>query len=81
MSCILYLVDNGEIKEERVKGQDVGFMLEQGYFGSYKDAEDSLKPSGLSDDEVKELAKEAGIKIGRKGVKTLMKELGLDDAD
>lgn len=82
MSSILYRLQDGEVVEERVKGEDVGFMLTQGYASSpeqlaKRTKADTNNTGKLSDAEIKAAAKEAGIKVGRKSIKTLIKELGL----
>ena len=82
MSSILYRLHDGEVVEERVKGEDVGFMLTQGYASSpeqlaKRTKADTNNTGKLSDAEIKAAAKEAGIKVGRKSIKTLIKELGL----
>lgn len=82
MSCILYKFENGKPVEERVKAIDVAHLLENGYSSTLEqiakrkevDTNDSGK---LSDAEIKAAAEEAGIKIGRKSIKTLKKELGI----
>ncbi len=82
MSCILYKFENGKMVEERVKAIDVAYLLDNGYSSSpeqlYKRQEVDTNNSGkLSDAEIKIAAEDAGIKIGRKSIKTLRKELGI----
>ncbi|HHZ69595.1 MAG TPA: hypothetical protein EYN54_04780 [Methylococcaceae bacterium] len=82
MSCILYkLVDDKPVKES-VKAIDVAHLLENGYSSTpeqlIKRKEVDTNNSGkLSDAEIKAAAAEAGIKVGKKSIKTLKKELGL----
>lgn len=82
MSCLLYRLVDGEIITERVKGEDVGQLLTQGYSSTpnqlkAREEADTNGSGKLSDAEVKEAARVAGIKIGRKSIKTLKSELGL----
>lgn len=82
MSCILYTRTDGEITLERVKAADVSSLLKKGYASTPEQLEkfESVDTNGtgkLSDAEIKEAAKKAGIKIGRKSIKTLRKELEL----
>tara|TARA_R110002020_G_scaffold467655_1_gene691384 strand:+ start:18696 stop:18944 length:249 start_codon:yes stop_codon:yes gene_type:complete len=82
MSCLLYRLIDGEVVSERVKGEDVGSLLTQGYSSSIeqlkvRDAADTNDSGKLSDAEVKQAAMKAGLKIGRKSIKTLKNELGL----
>ena len=82
MSCILYkLVDDKPVKES-VKAVDVACLLNNGYASTpeqlIKRKEVDTNNSGkLSDAEIKAAAVEAGIKIGKKSIKTLKKELSL----
>lgn len=82
MSCILYCYVDDKIESVRVNGSEVDTLLTQGYASSpeqlSKRKEADTNGTGkLSDAEVKAVAKEAGIKVGRKSIKTLKKELGL----
>ena len=82
MSCILYCYTDDGIESVRVNGSEVGELLTKGYASSIeqltKRKEADTNGTGkLSSDEVKEAAKKAGIKVGRKSIKTLKKELGL----
>lgn len=82
MSCILYKFENGNAVPERVKAIDVGYLLNNGYSSTpeqlLKRKEVDTNNSGkLSDAEVKAAAESAGIRLGRKSIKTLKKELGI----
>ncbi len=82
MSSILYRKENDEIIQERVRGEDVAYLLTVGYASTIEqlDKREKADTNGsgkLSDSEIKEAAKEANIKVGRKSIKTLKKELGL----
>ena len=82
MSCILYKFENGKPVQESVKAIDVAYLLENGYSSTpeqlLKRAEVDTNNTGkLSDAEVKIAAEDAGIKLGRKSIKTLKKELGI----
>lgn len=76
MSTILYHLVKGNTVSERCNPLDVPELLKSGYSVS-KDLNKSSAKADLSDDEIKELAKTADIKIGRKSIKTLKKELEL----
>lgn len=82
MSSILFIERDGQIVKENVNSEEVGYLLTVGYASTpeqlTKRAEVDTNDSGkLSDTEIKAAAKEAGITIGRKTIKTLTKELGL----
>ena len=82
MSCILYKFVDGNPVQERVKAIDVANLLENGYSSTpeqlLKHKEVDTNGTGkLSDAEIKAAAEKAGIKTGRKSIKTLKKELGL----
>lgn len=82
MATILFTTVDGEVVSERCNAVDVDHLLKNGYATSEDallkakaiDTNDSGK---LSDAEIKTAAKEAGIKIGRKSIATLKKELGI----
>lgn len=80
MSTILYHTVEGNVVSERCNPLDVPELLKAGY-SLTKEIDLSDEEINLSkehsDDEIKELAKSAGIKIGRKSIKTLRKELEL----
>ena len=78
MSCILYSKENGEIVEHRVRAIEVSKLLKSGYKATKEEFVDTNKSGKLSTSEIKAAAKEAGITIGRKSIKTLKAELGLD---
>lgn len=62
MSAILYKLVDGELKQERVNPLDVANLLENGYFASPELAKVDKNESGkLSNDEIREAAKAAGI--------------------
>ena len=81
MTCILYRLVDGEIEVSRHQGDQVAALLDEGYSAALKGIKtkkaDTNNSGKLSSEEVKAAAKEAGITIGRKSVKTLMKELGI----
>ena len=82
MSCILYCYVGDQIATVRVNGAEVGDLLTKGYASSpeqlaKRKKADTNNTGKLSDAEIKAAAKEAGIKVGRKSIKTLIKELGL----
>lgn len=82
MSCILYCYVDGKVETIRVNGSEVGELLTKGYAStpeqlSKRKEADTNGTGKLSTEEIKEAAKKAGIKIGRKSIKTLKKELGL----
>lgn len=75
-----YLFHMVEDKPERVlvEALQVEGMLAAGYCVCAEDLNTSTEESEeLTIDEVKELAIAAGITVGRKGIKTLKKELGI----
>ena len=79
MATILYN-SNGEA--ERCNPLDVANLIKSGYSTSLEQSEkkkevDTNGTGLISDSEVKEAAKKANIKIGRKSIATLKKELGL----
>lgn len=82
MSVILYKLVNGKPEKELCDPLMIDSLLKSGYS---LDAEkllnqvkaDTNGTGKLSDAEVKEAAKLAGIVIGRKSIKTLKKELNL----
>lgn len=73
MSCILYKLENGKPVLEKVKAIDVAHLLENGYSAT---PEQLLKRKS-SDAKIKSAALSAGIKVGKKPIKTLKKELGI----
>ena len=82
MSCILYKLKNGNPVQERVKAVDVAYLLNNGYAPTpeqllKREEVDTNNSGKLSDAEIKTAAAEAGIRIGKKSIKTLKKELGL----
>ncbi len=82
MSSILYRLENGEVVEERVDSVSVAHLLKNGYASNPQQLlnrieADTNETGKLSDEEVKEAAKKAGIRIGRKSIKTLKAELNL----
>lgn len=82
MSVILYKYYNSKIVSEKCEPVNIDELLKSGYATSpdalVKQKKADTNNSGkLSDSEIKEAAKEAGIKIGRKTIATLKKELGL----
>lgn len=82
MSCILYKLVDGKVVSERVPARRVNELLKSGYCGcpdklKLTDEIDTNNSGKLSDTEIKEAAKKAGIKVGRKSIKTLKEELGL----
>ena len=82
MSSILFRLENNEIIQERVKGEEVAYLLSVGYSATREKLEtfkevDTNDTGKLSSKEIKEAAKKAGIKVGNKSMKTLKEELGL----
>lgn len=82
MTTILYHLVDGKVIEARVKTCKVHGHLKNGYCVTEEqllsiDKADTNKTGKLSSLEIKEAAKEAGITIGNKSMKTLKKELGL----
>tara|TARA_R100000544_G_scaffold17462_1_gene8344 strand:- start:2389 stop:2646 length:258 start_codon:yes stop_codon:yes gene_type:complete len=85
MATILYTKVNGEIVQEFCDPIMVHELLKNGYATSEealskKESIDTNGSGKLSDAEIKAAAKEAGIRIGRKSIATLKKELGVEDA-
>ena len=82
MSTYLYHLVNSKPEKVMVEALEVEDLLSQGYtvcpkqLTKRKEA-DTNNTGKLSDSEIKEAAKKAGITIGRKSIKTLVKELGL----
>lgn len=62
MASILYKKENGKVISERVNPLEVAGLLDKGWFGSKElaDADDN-ETGKLSNDEIREAAKEAGI--------------------
>lgn len=82
MSVILFKLVNGKPEQELCDPLMIDSLLKSGYSVSPEDLlskgkVDADNASKLSDAEVKEAAKLAGIKIGRKSIKTLKEELNL----
>jgi len=82
MSCILYKFVDGEAVKEMVKAVDVAHLLNNGYSATpeqlvKRKEVDTNNTGKISDAEVKAAAVKAGIKVGRKSIKTLKKELGI----
>lgn len=62
MSAILYKRENDKVISERVNAVDVAHLLDNGYFASEELASaDSNETGKLSNDEIRDAAKEAGI--------------------
>ena len=82
MATILYKFVDDKPVSERCNPLDVPHLLKNGYSLSpgklkkHKEV-DTNNTGKLSDKEIKEAAKKAGIKVGRKSIATLKKELGL----
>jgi hypothetical protein len=83
MATVLYKLVDGDVESEMVEAIDVDRLLKSGYctcpdsLAKIKKA-DTNNSGKLSSEEIKEAAKEAGITIGRKSIKTLRKELGYE---
>ena len=82
MATILYKVVNGETVSESCNPLDVSNLLKSGYTTSPAKAVihaeiDTNDTGKLSNAEIKDAAREAGIRIGRKSINTLKTELGL----
>lgn len=82
MSAILYTLINGEVVKEEVNALDVPYLLDNGYSDCpkklLKRKEADTNESGkLSNKEIKEAAKKAGIKTGGKSIAKLKEELEL----
>jgi ribosomal protein L9 len=73
MSAILYKLVNGKPVKEMVEALVVSDLLKNGYRSNPSELFKSL-----SDKDIKAAAKEAGLTIGRKSVKTLKEELGYE---
>lgn len=80
MSALLYKLVDGELIQERVNPVDVANLLENCYFASPEEAKADTNETGkLSNDEIREAAKEAGIENYDKAqIKTLKKKLGYE---
>lgn len=80
MSAILYKKVDGEVISERVNPLRVSHLLENGYFASADEADADTNETGkLSNDEIRDAAKEAGIENYEKAqIKTLKKKLGYE---
>ena len=79
MATILY---NPDGEAERCNPLDVSDLIKSGYSTSLKQSKkkkevDTNGTGLISDAEVKAAATKAGIKVGRKSIATLKKELGL----
>lgn len=83
MACHLWKIENGVPVKEVVAAQDVANLLEtQGYKSSESDfTEGDINGDGeLTNDEVRQTAKSAGIqKWETSRISTLKRELGYDD--
>ena len=81
MSAILYKRVDGEVKEFRVDPIRVNALLQDGYFADPKLADADSNESGkLSNEEIREAAKEAGIKDYETArIATLKKKLNEQD--
>lgn len=82
MATILYKLVNGEAVTEKCNPLEVDILLKSGYATNKEQLfnrkkADTNNTGKLSDAEIKAAAKEAGIKIGRKSIATLKKELNL----
>lgn len=82
MSTILYTLKDGEPVKEIVEACKVNGLLKAGYAVTpeqliKRDEVDTNDSGKISDKEVKEAARKAGIAIGRKSIKTLKEELGI----
>jgi hypothetical protein len=82
MSVILFKLVNGKPEKELCDPLELSNLLSSGYSIDAdkllnKAKEDTDNTGKLSDSEVKEAAKLAGIKIGRKTIKKLKEELNL----
>ena len=82
MSTYLYHLVNNEAEKILVEALEVEGLLGKGYTVCPKQLmrrkeADTNSTGKLSDKEIKEAAKKAGITIGRKSIITLTKELGL----
>lgn len=77
MSAILYKRVDGEVISERVKPIQVANLLENGYFSSPELASDDENETGkLSNKEIREAAKAAGIENWKSAkIDTLTKKL------
>jgi hypothetical protein len=77
MAAILYKLADGEVIEERVMATDVHNLLDSGYFASPELAKADTNESGkLSNDEIRQAAKDAGIpKWDTARIDTLKKKL------
>lgn len=81
MSAILYKRVDGEVKEYRVDPIRVNALLQDGYFASPDLADADANESGkLSNEEVRQAAKEAGIQNWKTAkIDTLKKKLNEQD--
>lgn len=82
MSVILFKLVNGNPKKELCDPLLLDDLLKSGYALSSNKLlnqakADTNNTGKLSDAEVKEAAKLAGIRVGRKSIKTLKEELNL----
>ena len=82
MSVILFKLVNGKPEKELCNPLSIDELLKSGYALSadklLNQAKADTNGTGkLSDTEVREAAKLAGIKVGRKSIKTLKEELNL----
>lgn len=87
MACLLYFKNkDGEVELYKAQAKDVANLLENGYFDSPEKAakvptesEADTNGSGvLSDKEIKEAAKKAGIKIRGRKIEDIKKDLGYE---
>lgn len=76
MACLLYKQENGEVIEVRVKAQEVSVLLSEGYKSSPDDFNED-DPCELTDEAIKEMAEEKGIKVNRRTISSIKKDLGI----
>lgn len=81
MSAILYKRVDGEVKEFRVNAVRVNALLQDGYFANPDLADADANESGkLSNEEIREAAKEVGISNWKTAkIDTLKKKLNEQD--
>lgn len=82
MASILYHMVDGEPTKVMVEACKVHGYLKKDYCTTAdqllnRDKADTNRTGKLSNEEIKAAAKEAGIRVGNKSIKTLKKELGL----
>lgn len=73
MSTILYHMVDGKVEDVMVEAVKVHGLLKSGYAVTPED----LSDDDLTEEEIKQLAIDSGIKIGNKKITTLRKELDL----